>query len=208
MQSDEETEVFFNINTNDSNSEKGHKRNKNRDDRRLSLSDFADECEILQTEDDAEVSMRKFASFLERNGYIKKVDQSESDNVQPSTSKAKSNDNQGKPRPGNISESEVTIYRNAVPLELSNEIENKGLTSNEKRISSSSEETESSPNTSGELTVGREEVISKQGQENLGKKERVLYQKFLDCRLCEQRELVRNKEDDEKNRQNNESKDR
>ena len=33
IQSDEETEVFFNINTNDSNSEKGHKRNKNRDDR-------------------------------------------------------------------------------------------------------------------------------------------------------------------------------
>ena len=131
-QSGEETEVFFNTNTNDSNSGKGSQKNKERNNR-LSLSDFADECEIMQTEDEAEeASMRKFTSFLECNGYIKKINvEGETECICPSTSKA-GTATQDKSRPGNVSESEVMIYRNALPMDMGNEVGEKVFISNEK----------------------------------------------------------------------------
>ena len=212
--SDEETEVFYNDRSENLN--KSHLKKNVRVERQekgvLNLSDFADECEIASVDKDAEeASMKKFAKFLEKNGYIQKVNkggQSKKDmEPEPCSSKDKTVVAPlTKVQQGISSESEVTIYRNTVPLVLNNEGEgdsSQTIDLNTKRISSSSEETESSPNTSSEMIEKRCERLEAKADENrLESNERYLYQKFLDCRLREQRELIRQREknNDDNNR--------
>ena len=202
----EDNEIVFNKNVNRSNSSKSDKQ-------RLLLSDFADEYEVMETsEDPEEASMRKFAQFLEKNGYIMKVNKeasgSEEQNDINGRKKAKNDrGNKGESslengKNSNDSESEITVYRGAVLLEFDKSV-NEGNVSEiiepratEKRISSSSEEEETTPNTSGDST-GFMQTRFEQGGNfrekiNIGhQNDKILYQQFLDCRLREQRELVR-----------------
>ena len=198
VQSEEDMEISFNVsNRNKSNSESP---------KRLRLSDFADECEILQTSSDEEASMRRFTIFLEKNGYIKKVDKKdiEEEKSSQATSKMTPNRNrEGQKEKGKrkvveklLNEfddqgSELTIYRAAVEMDLSDkEIGSGNSSDNSKRLSSSSEEM----NSSGEAAAMQliSEVRNQVTEENksektIGDKEQILYQQFIDCRLREQR---------------------
>ena len=199
VQSEEDMEISFNVsNRNKSNSESP---------KRLRLSDFADECEILQTSSDEEASMRRFAIFLEKNGYIKKVDKK--DTVEEKSSQATSKmtpnrkNREGQKEKGKrkvdeklLNEiddqgSELTIYRAAVEMDLSDkEIGSGNSSDNSKRLSSSSEEMNSSGEVAGMQLIS--EVQNQVTEENksektIGDKEQILYQQFIDCRLREQR---------------------
>ena len=75
-ESEDEKEISFNENRN--RSKRGHKTHPSTSKGdRLRLSDFADECEVHQTNsNEEEESMMKFAKFLEKNGYIQKTNSS------------------------------------------------------------------------------------------------------------------------------------
>ena len=122
--SEEEREIFFNCaNCNESNSkENGNSKEK------LNLSDFADECEIAQSDEDfEEASMRKFAKFLEKNGYIKKVDDVPNSGSKEKQVRHKQPRNEGDVGVSNANEnkiashsqgsaSDITVYRGLLLL--------------------------------------------------------------------------------------------
>ena len=129
--------------------------------------------------------MRRFAIFLEKNGYIKKVDKK--DTVEEKSSQATSKmtpnrkNREGQKEKGKckvdeklLNEfddqgSELTIYRAAVEMDLSDkEIGSGNSSDNSKRLSSSSEEM----NSSGEVAVMQliSEVRNQVTEENKSEK--------------------------------------
>ena len=106
-ESEEEREIFFNCtNSNDSNSKENGKKNEDQ----LNLSDFADECDILQPDEDyEEASMRKFVKFLERNRYIKKVETVDS-NTKEKQERQKQSRNEGKVIASKVNEGRVESH--------------------------------------------------------------------------------------------------
>ena len=151
-------------------------------------------------QDAEEQSMMKFAAFLERRGFITKMNQGggDIDEVCLPTKRAKK-DNQPRrkqpegneliPLPVQESNSEETVYTHAVKLidnNNSDDVNDKELNDRElnKRNSSSLEENLGfTPESSPELGVDKMTGRSKQ--------ELLMYQKFLDCRLQEERSRKR-----------------
>ena len=188
-ESESENEISFIDNTNRSNSCEQEK-----------LS--SDDTEISKEE---EMSMRKFAIFLEKNGFIRQENKANEEEPQPQTSTSGCSGDRKEPnKPANkgkkkklvkentsvqkqpcMSGSEMTIYRDAVEMYESNS-DSDNCKNN--RISTSSEEGELI-NTSDELCGDLQDQRRVNGNKN--ENEQILYQKILDYCLSEQREVSR-----------------
>ena len=147
--------------------------------------DYSDNKEY---DDIEERSMLKFTKFLEKKGFITQSGGPRKDKRK----KMKNGNTSHIPLSIQESNSETTIYQNAVPLESEVNQKNQerilALNHTNKRGSSSSED--GLIDTSDEL-INNEIGITctKTGKE----KKSELYQRFLDCRLKEQREHVSRK---------------
>ena len=158
--------------------------------------------------EEEEQSMMKFAMFLEKRGYLQKdpksVQEKSRGKEQLKKSKTdKTKSDKGKNDAGQ-SMSELTIYHEAVPMEIAGINE-----TNSQRLSSSSEDANNTSdenlNESDEMVKGNNDKLLKSNEmkevtqrsfvtdPKLG--DVVMYQKFLDCRLKEQREMIRRRDD-------------
>ena len=165
----------------------------------MKLSDFSDESEVLpstskDTLKDEEESMMRFAKFLEKNGFIRKMG-----NEEEETSLEKKSEENKWNKPGKTvkskesllgSDSELTIYRNAVEMEMINSDNDNLPNSDEdkgKRSSSSLDELNSSGETAAVQVIQqvRKEVNVAMKPNVLAEKDEVLYHQFVDCRLKE-----------------------
>ena len=176
-QCSEVTEVTFN--------EQARSNNNN-----VAMEKSSDEDDFNQEE---MKSMMKFAKFLEMNGYIKKVENTPMKPNDGINGSGNTNENKRKnekviysTNPGMLSaNSETTIYERAVQMDIEQDDQ-----LNSKRGSTSSEDA----NTSDELLeVNRLVTTNVVTPLQIDERDQVLYQRFLDCRLKEQRQEVRRK---------------
>ena len=189
---EDEHEVSFLANANKSNSgESWNSKTK-------ALKDL----DISQEEEE---SMMEFARFLESNGYIKKAGSSENEMVTKKVSNKDDSQNgwkiiddrnmqrgeltkvKGKHKNINSNSdtnSELTIYKEVVPMETSSS-DSDSEEKNRKQISSSEDEI----NTSDEMLS---EVNQQMKTRLLNDNERFMYEQIVHYRLKEQRERIRN----------------
>ena len=187
----------------------------------LNLSDDEFDAEEMK-------SMKKFARFLEKTGYIQKAKESTTSEKNRGNMETSENAKKTKPQrqEGMLSlnnttaedqlqlpesGSETTIYRRAVPMQLSgnndhnDQMNKQTLELSKNRYSSSSDD---EVNTSDELldinssngrrvcdgNVDNIEVMRKAHTKNVIKhsndQDEILYQRFVDCKLKEQRQEV------------------
>ena len=162
------------------------------------------EKEIMNEDlsEEEEQSMMKFTRFLEKKGYLKRdpkpTQMKKKSKGQPTEDKTDRSKNETR-----HSMSELTVYHEAVPMEFTEINE-----TNSQRLSSSSEDanitSDKNLNASDKICkVNNTKVVKSNELKQVTQRsviadsklgDIVTYQNFLDCRLKEQREMIRRRE--------------